>query len=320
MRARSAVLLAVFAARLCADPASACESGTVRDAAFSKPRENLRLCVFGSGKDPAAAIAGRLSDWLAGPGAALNLVVEAVDADKADINWAAYAVPSAPPHLPATALIGTSAPAAKPFIVKAWEPAPSAEELQRLADSRAAARIREALGRSWAVLLHVPGDTPGVGEALKAVCARWAEAQAPGLSVVTLNRDDPEARLLCAFAGLPRDRADWIGVVFGKGKLLAPPVRGAEIGAESLNRLLEELAVPCTCLQESTRFGADLPMAWDESVTQAALALSVPQAANNAPVGTRLTRFLPLALGAILVAAGAGAAAYLPARRRQRAD
>lgn len=267
----------------------ACERGTVRDAAFAKPRDVHRMCVFTSDADEEGAqIQESLESWLQGPGNGLNVRIERVNANSPSIDWTVYGIPSAPPRLPAVALIGESVPSGKPFVVTAWEPAPALEELDALAASVACTQICDALGKYWAVILHAPGNTPGVHDALERVQERWAKEQAPGLAVVILSGDSPAERVLRAFVGVPKDGSDWVGVVFGKGKLLAPPLVGARIGNESLNGLLESLAVQCTCLHESVRLGLDLPMKWDETITQAALALSAgnPSIATSSRIAT----------------------------------
>ena len=300
----------------------ACDQGTVRDAAFYKPRENLRLCIFGPAGDPrTAGIQQQMSTWLAGPGRGLNIVLETADSDRPDMVWSEYGVPGPPPRLPATALIGSSAPAGKPFVVKAWEPAPAPDELQPFLDSPACARIRDALARRWAVVLHIPGNTTGVTEVLEDVRARWMAEQAPGIEVVTLDRGDPRERLLCAFAGVPKDGSDWAGIVFGKGKLLAPPVTGARIGEGSLNRLLATLAAQCTCLHESMRLGTDLPMVWDETIGPKALALSTavenPKLAENVEASRGGLRIGWAALCGILLAGGVALAGYMFSDQRK---
>lgn len=300
-----------------------CERGTVRDAAFMKARDLHRLCVFArSADEEGARIQATLESWLQGPGAGLNMRVERIDTTNPGVNWAAYGIPSAPPRLPAVALVGERAPSGNPFVITAWEPAPSVAELDVLAKSETAARIRDALSASWAVVLHVPGNTPGVSGVLERVQARWAKEQAPGLSVVRLSGTDAGEPVLRAFIGVPKDGSDWMGVVFGKAKLLAPPLVGTRIGETSLNGLLESLAVQCTCLHESVQLGLDLPMIWDESVTKMALALSTGNPAADAgsgiasaapsggATGLRAWRlYLVLGLG---VVCAAGAAILVP--------
>ncbi|HNR32826.1 MAG TPA: hypothetical protein PKI11_18185 [Candidatus Hydrogenedentes bacterium] len=311
----------------------ACDSGTVRDAAFSRQRDVHRLCVFAAHGDPDGdAIAERLDTWLTARGDAHNLRIERVFPDDPEVTWSDYGIPSRPPRLPATALIGESVPSGNPFVIGGWEPAP--EDFDGLLDSPARETIKAALATHWAVLLHAPelsnqSDTSDTSESeaiIGAACATWAEKQPPGLAVVRLQRDDPRERIVCALARIPPQGPDWLGVVFGKGTLLAPPLTGDDISEDSLNRLLETLATPCTCLHQSVRFGLDLPMLWDDTITERALAMSTPvtpvtplvEDVLGAPphIKTAFGRMTGLlALGVFGAAAVSGALAWGIARR-----
>lgn len=298
---------------LAAVSAWACDSGTVRDAAFNGRRDTHRLCVFGSRDDPEArAIAQRLDAWLDALDPPFNARLERVFADDPAVDWSDYGLPSQPTRLPAVALIGAAIPTGRPFVITAWEPAPDEVELDALLRSPARAAIQAALATHWAVLLYAPGKPSSADAVIEAACETWAAKQPPGLAVVRLARDAPEERLLCAFAGIAEQGPDWLTVVFGKGTLLAPPLTGARITQEDLNRLLEGLAAPCTCLQQSVRLGLDLPMCWDEATTRSALALSTPPAGDAPMAATSLPAAAapasPRRFGLLLAASVIGAA------------
>jgi len=282
MRARYGGIRGKWAVVVCvltACSAWACDSGTVRDASFHRQRDMHRLCVFGTRADPETrAIAERLGAWLDSLEPPFNARLERVFCDDPTVVWGEYGIPSQPPRLPAVALIGAAIPTGRPFVVTAWEPAPDTAALEALLRSPARAAVQSALATHWAVLLYAQGSAPSASAVIEAARETWAAKQPPGLAMVRLDRAAPEERLLCAFAGIPAQGADWLTVVFGKGTLLAPPLTGPTITQDHLNRILEGLAIPCTCLQQSVRMGLDLPMCWDEAVTQSALALSTPLA------------------------------------------
>jgi hypothetical protein len=256
--------------------AVACEGGNVREAAFMEDRDVHVLCVIASADDASAdgtsvdAIYDRLAEWQIEHGSALNISLERLDPEDPDVRWGDYGMPSAPPEVPVTALIGRFAAQRRAFVVDHWEPAPTDEDLAVLLESPVRVAMKERMVDVWATLLHAPG-TPGhegtkSEEELRglfdAVSERWAEEQSPGIQVVRLSRTDSEERTLRAFAGIPETGPDWVGVIFGKGKLMAPPLEGDDITENKVNRLLESLATPCTCLAEVTVQGVDVPMTW----------------------------------------------------------
>ena len=68
----------------------ACEI-TVRDSAFTTPRDNHRICIMARPKDVSASrMADRLATWLEGPGSSLNLELEKVNVDDPEIRWSTY--------------------------------------------------------------------------------------------------------------------------------------------------------------------------------------------------------------------------------------
>lgn len=282
------VVVVTVAAMLSLSPVWACDSGTVRDAAFYDRRDVHRLCVIGAREDASAADAhDRLDTWLQTQGKDLNLDIERVNADDDGVHWAKYGIPTVPPRLPVVALVGEFSPG-RSFVIDHWEPAPTEDDLAVLLASPARARLTSAILESWAVILYSPGadeDSRALQAVFDAVEKRWAVEQAPGVSVVRFDRADPRERLLCNFIGIEPSGPDWAGVVFGRGKLLAPPLQGEEISEDHLNQLFQGLAVPCTCLQESLTLGLDIPMAWHEGLDAKVTSLAPPQGYMEMTIG-----------------------------------
>lgn len=248
----------------------ACDTGSVRDAALHAKRDVYHLCLIARRNDAAAEPAlKQLEAWLHGDADQLNVELERIDADDANVRWRDYGIPSVPPSLPVVALIGEFPSPRRTFVIDHWEPGPSANDLAALRTSPVREAIKEAIISRWAVILYAPGpgkDKDAVEAALQAVDRKWAEDQPPGLSVIRFDRADPRERLLCAFAGIRPSGPDWAGVVFGRGKLMAPPLLGEDITEQNLNELLGGLAAACTCLQQSMTLGLDIPMAWEPAL------------------------------------------------------
>lgn len=255
-----------FAAFILPYCAAACDSGTVRDAAFHSKRDAHRLCVFAHDGDAAAeAMSARLEQWFQKQPPGFNVTPERVNADDPTVAWPDYGIPSIPPALPVTALIGRFNALRRTFVIDHWESALTEEDLAVLRTSPAREALKRALVDYWAVLLYAPArQSPRALQPIfDAVTAKWAQEQSPGVTVARFDRNDPKERVLCAFAGLEPDGPDWVGVVFGRGKLMAPPLSGEDITEPGLNKLVGALAVPCTCLQEFTTPGLDIPMVWE---------------------------------------------------------
>jgi hypothetical protein len=258
--------------------AQACFDLTVRDAAFQEPRDMHLLGVMAAADDPAGEeIFLRLEQWLNGSGENLNIELYRVDIGSPDTPWGDYGIPSAPPELPVVVLAGKgSASLRRPnFVVDHWEPGPTGQDLEVLKSSPAREKIRGEVGHRLAVLVYVPGnDNPdnSAEDAIESVVRTWLEREPLGVSVVRVNRSDERERLLLSFMGVRRTGPDWVGVVFGQGKLM-PPLRGEEITEGNLNALLETLVGECSCLQSPTALGIDLPMDWDEACDESVVAL-----------------------------------------------
>ncbi|HUW59630.1 MAG TPA: hypothetical protein VMZ06_01390 [Candidatus Bathyarchaeia archaeon] len=270
----------VLAILLAPPVAFACDSGTVRDAALMAERAIYRLCVFVKSDDAGAddeikRIESRISD----PAAKLNMQVERVDVDKPGVDWESYGIPSAPPETPVAALIGEGGMPKRAFVLDHWQPYPTDDDLGAIKTSPAREKIKDGIASHWAVVLYSPGD-PALGadgarpdELFKEVETEWAEKQSPGVTTVQFDRADPAERMLRSFTGIEKEGPAWAGIVFGRGKVLAPPLTGSGITKENIGKLLEGLAIPCTCLQESSVLGLDIPMTWDARLDEVVAAL-----------------------------------------------
>lgn len=332
MKRISRLYWAVVLAGISAFPAGACNEGSVRDAALESARDVHRLCVIANAEEVRAApICARLQTWLDGFDNELNIRLERVNADDPSLLWPSLGIPSAPPRMPVVALVGMSPATHLPFIIDHWEPEPSEEDLALLATSPVREAIQRETAHSWAVLVYSPasGTQDGALEGLlNRVVEKWAQEHPLDLGLVRLDRSDPRERLLCAFTGISPATPDWVGVVFGRGKLMAPPLAGGEITESSIMKLVEGLSVPCTCLQYSLAFGLDIPMPWDSAFDPPAIAGTPGAGPAAPPLEERVkalqsevrddSRLLYLALLPLmgLAAVALGATAVLVLRRR----
>ncbi len=262
----------------------ACEGQTVRDAAFTHPRDLHLLCVIANGADETAeGICRRLEAWLAGVAQDLNVELIRVVADDPGVDWASFGMPSAPPSFPVVVLVGRSKVDRRSFVIDHWEPAPNADDLACLLDSPVRKVLQRELGRRLAVLVHVAGRETrrsSVNAAIDAVVKRWSALGSPGLAVVRVDRSDPRERLLLTFTGAGRGDRDWVAVVFGRGKFM-PPLVGQQITEADLDQHLRTLTEVCTCLRSPGTLGVDVPMSWEE-----ALDASVVRLGGGADAGT----------------------------------
>jgi len=298
-----AALLGPFVSR-----AWGCDS-TVRGKAFEEGRDVHRLCVISDGQDTASqALFSRLEKWLAGPDANLNMELVRLDARDDNVQWQDYGIPSAPPQLPVVMLAGYNRADRRSFVITHWEPGPTDSDLAALKTSPVREAIKRDVVKHWAVLLYSPGTTAdgdngegrsvlrpysagGGAAVVDAVAKRWSQEHPPGISVVRLDRCDPRERLLASFVGLGPSgdhgqdaRAtvpDWVGVVFGRGKLMAPPLEGGEITEEALGYLLSQLIEICSCLRPPSMMGVDIPMAWEPGLDEAVASL-IPSGIEDA--------------------------------------
>jgi len=260
--------------------AHACDYTTLRDAAFTDKRDVHRLCVIANGDDPAGdAIHGELAAWFEQNAQGLNVELMRVAADDSQTDWEKdFGFPSAPTAgtpLPAVALVGRISIERRGFFIDAWEPAPSAEQLNLLKSSPAREAIRDAAMRSLAVLVYFPGTDKNAGAARKvidAVVGAWTGKESIGLSVVRVDRSDEKERLLLSFAGVEPSGPDRVVVVFGRGKFMRLPegesLEGEQITEDRLNALIKILMEDCTCSVPPRTLGVDLPMTWNESLDE----------------------------------------------------
>lgn len=243
----------------------ACEDLTVRDAAFSEPRDEHNLFVIANGDDPRGAeIEQRLADWLIGSGSGLNLMVQGIAADDPETDWSQVGIPSAPRTLPVVVLVGNDVTARRFFYIQHYEPEPTLEDLAALEDSPIRRTIRSKMGDRMAALLYVPGTTPSATDTsaiLNSTMADWSKRERLPIEKLTLQRDNPNEGILLSFLGVPQEGPDWVGVVFGKGKIM-PPLVGEEINTYGLNERLAAVAAECTCLSTASKTGVDIPMKW----------------------------------------------------------
>lgn len=322
----------IVAMGIAAVPVWACVDGSVRDAAFQAERDIHRLCVIANTDDPSAAdIYARLETWLERFGDELNITLERINADDPGLLWPSLGIPSAPPNMPVVALVGLSPATRHPFVIDHWEPEPTDQDLAVLQTSPAREAIERNVANSWAVLLHstaVGSDGQSLQGTLDAIIEEWNDKQPSALKSVRLDREDPRERLLCSFIGVTSTGPDWVGVVYGRGKLMAPPLIGAEINQSNLRKLVEGLAMPCTCLQDPTSRGLDIPMQWDDSLDVLAIATGPIPGYVEIPIEERLqvleddvldesyyTLYLALIPLALISAAAIGATALILLRR-----
>lgn len=316
-------ILALAAFFIFAPKATACFDLTVRDAAFGQPRDMHLLGVMAAADDPAGEkIYLRLEQWLNDSGQDLNIELNRVDTDDPDTPWEDYGIPSAPPVLPVVVLAGSgSASLRRPnFVVDHWEPGPKNEALEVLKSSPARESIRGEVGHRLAVLVYVPGNDNqdnSAADVIDSVVRTWSEREPLGISVVRVERSDKRERLLLSFMGMRRTGPDWVGVVFGQGKLM-PPLRGQEITEESLNTMLETLLGQCSCLQSPTALGIDIPMDWDEACDESVVALRSSEILAGSVVGTQGIIAPTLwALGGLVILVGLATVLIMRSKNRQ---
>jgi prepilin-type N-terminal cleavage/methylation domain-containing protein len=285
------ILALAFVLHGLAQDVCACDS-TVRGKAFEEPRDVHRLCVISDGQDvQSQALSSRLDKWRTGPGANLNIELVRLDGRDENVKWEDYGIPSAPPELPVVMLAGSDRANRRSFVISHWEPCPTDNDLDVLTSSPVREAIKREVGKKWAVLLYAPGIGGESGNrraVVEAVAKDWAQKHPPGISVVHLDRSDPREQLLVSFAGLARSKdheqdvhatiSDWVGIVFGRGKLMAPPLEGAEITEAALDQLLSQLVEICSCLRPPSMMGVDILMAWGADDEKAIVSLLSPEA------------------------------------------
>jgi hypothetical protein len=247
----------------------ACEI-RVRDSAFRMVRDLHKLCVIADSSDESAdAIEERLNQWLDQSDGKLNLEIVRIDADDPETNWRSLGIPSAPPAMPVTVLVGRDNGIGESFIVDHWEPAPTIEDLAAIVDSPGREQLAAELAKHVAVLVFAPRDPTSessVTSDLKSVIEAGIADERIGLSMITVDRSDPAERLLCRFMGLRPDAPNTLCVAFGRGKLMSPPLVGDEINAESIATLVTMIRQACSCSKPLATMGVDVPLVWSDAI------------------------------------------------------
>ena len=251
--------------------ASACEI-RVRDAAFRMPRDVHRLCVIGESTDQAVdEIHNRLRRQIEAVSDTLNVELARVHVDDPKVQWHTLGIPSAPPLLPVTVLVGRNNGDGTNFVVQHWEPAPTDEDLAALIESPLRAELARQLTKNVAVLIFASRESNENSERirlLQKLVGRGVEAERVGLALLTLDRFDPTERLLAAFMGLRPDAPDTLIVAFGRGKLMQPPLVAEEITPENIDALLHTIRQACSCSKPLPTMGVDLPLVWTNDLDQ----------------------------------------------------
>lgn len=269
------ILLLVISSSLHSQ-ALACVDATLRDAAFIEPRDVHCLSVIGNMDDPEAqAIFDRLKEWSETGGKNFNVELVRAAIDDTSTRWEELGIPSAPPSAPVTVLAGTRYLEKKRFFIDYWEPAPSREALESMLMSPAREAIQRQAGESLAILLYIPaGDVPNqdVENILNSVVQTWSKREKLGIGIVKVARGDERERMILSFTAAEKIDADWVGVIFGRGKLMKPLI-GEEITEAGINGYIEMLLEDCTCLRSPSSLGIDLPMAWDRALDETVVSL-----------------------------------------------
>ena len=255
----------------------------VRDSAFRVPRDIHRLCVIAmSGDESAESIRQELAMWLDGPGNSLNLELLRLNVDDPSVQWEDYDIPSTPSEdmVPVVALVGRDRGNGQSIFIDHWQPSPSAEDLKVLESSPTREAIQQELGHRLAVLLYAPGsglDDGSAQEVLDQAVEKWSKIQPLGISVVRMDRLDERERTLLQFIGLEPEGPDWVGVVFGRGKLMTPPLKGSEISVDRLDELIGQLTAACSCSKPLPTMGIDVPMAWHDQLDAEVVLMDDPE-------------------------------------------
>lgn len=257
-------------------PAHACDTGTVRDAAFHAKRDNYRLVIaVPQSNEETISQKAALEKWFAEQSAALNVRLDWLDSNLPD-TLMDYGVQASLEELPAAWLCGWHPVRRMPYAVHRWSGIPTVDALEPLRGTPALDKARESLLDHWAVLIFARGAGQDHAPVIEAVAKQWTEQHPPGIAVASLDRQDPREALFCAITGIPADGQDWAGVIYAKGKLFLPTLTGADISGEQIDGLLQRLPVPCTCLQQAMAPGLDLPFHWDPNLDARYAALTGP--------------------------------------------
>ncbi len=153
---RRIVVLTFVSLSLALTTVIACEI-RVRDSAFRTVRDVHKICIIADSSDESAdRIEQRLNQWLDQTDGTFNLEIVRIDADDPETNWQSIGIPSAPPTLPVTVLVGRDNGIGESFIIDHWETAPTNEDLLTIIDSPVRQRLASELARNVAVLVFAP--------------------------------------------------------------------------------------------------------------------------------------------------------------------
>ncbi len=200
---------------------------------------------------------------------AFNLEIVRINADDPETNWQSIGIPSAPPNLPVTVLVGRDNGIGENFVIDHFEPAPSGDELAAIADSPVRRKLARELARNVAVLVLAPVEADAESAAtgrLKSVVEAGIADERIGLSMITVDRTDPAERLLCRFMGIRPDSPDTLCVAFGRGKLMSPPLVGDQIDATNIDKLVTRIRQACSCSSPLPTMGVDIPLIWSDAI------------------------------------------------------
>ena len=242
--------------------AHACDTGNVRSAGFYGGRTIYRLgmVVEDAVED---AHYREIADWFSQHGEGLNVRFDAIDpADSRRLRFE-YGISEPLKPLPATVLSAYHPSLREIIVFQQWNPAPPLETLAALKTNPVLEGVRRDAALYWGVLLYSRGEGASRRDALEQAASQWRKDKPPGVAIIEFDRNSADQAWLCAFFGLKPEDEDWAGIVFGQGRLLLPPLRGDVITTAEISRLLNRLAMPCTCLQQASTFLMDIPMFWD---------------------------------------------------------
>ncbi|RJP20939.1 MAG: hypothetical protein C4527_24115 [Candidatus Omnitrophota bacterium] len=264
-----------------------CENMILRDAAFQEKRDIHRLCVMANHEDEEAwKRFADLETWFQNNGEDLNIELLRVEADQPEMTWREYGIPSAPPSLPVTVFAGHYNFDNSSFYIQHWEPGPADEDLEAIRSSPAREQIRQKIGENLAIILYAPGndDSSPVEKILESVLTDWNQKEPFPLDVIRVDRADVRERILLSFTGIQSTDLDWLGIVFGHGTLISPPLQGEEITEDNLYQQLTTLTLDCSCLQSPSSLGVDLPMVWNEENKSQIIFRGPAKPAANDPI------------------------------------
>ncbi|MCK5862130.1 MAG: hypothetical protein KAH38_06575, partial [Candidatus Hydrogenedentes bacterium] len=230
-------MLVVPSARL-----HACDTGTVRDTAFSSVRENFWLgMVFDESDTESQNRYNTLSDWLDEHGENLNIKVEHILPNDTMYLRLRYGVTTPPEKLPITYFSGHHPATSRSICYFDWTPAPKISLLKNLKSNAVLSAINKDTADKWGTILYARGTGSNKREEVEKVVEQWQRSHAPGITMITVDRHAPENKFICAVAGITEEGEDWVGITFAKGRILTPILVGDAITTRKLDQMLNQL-------------------------------------------------------------------------------